>query len=350
MNPIKELIPFQNALMQWYIQEARILPWRIHPTPYNVWISEIMLQQTRVDTVIPYFLKFIKELPTLEHLAQVEENQLMKLWQGLGYYRRALNLKKAAIEILERFNGQIPSTVQDLLSLPGIGPYTAGAITSIAFGKKAPAVDGNVLRILARISHSKENISDSVVRKKFETYAENIVPAKNPGDFNQALMDLGAQICIPNGQPKCMQCPISYACESYLNGNPSALPVKAPKKARKIEKKTVLIIEHEGRFALQKRGEGLLANLWEFPNVEGYLTKTQCSKLMESYGMLPSKLVKLEASTHIFTHLEWHMKAYRISLLDVSPPKNFTWATRDEIVMEYSIPSAFKSFIKLICD
>jgi len=207
LYPITEhAVEFQNCLMNWYKKEARDLPWRADPSPYKVWISEIMLQQTRVDTVIPYFTRFISEIPTIQDLAQVPEEKLLKLWQGLGYYNRALNLKKAARVIMEQFNGYIPCDVRDLLFLPGIGEYTAGAIASIAFGKAVPAVDGNVLRVMARITVNRGDISNSKVKKQIESFVISLLPSKNAGIFNQALMDLGAMICLPNGEPKCSQC------------------------------------------------------------------------------------------------------------------------------------------------
>lgn len=345
MEPIKELYTFQNALMQWYKQEAKVLPWRSNPTPYNVWISEIMLQQTRVETVIPYFVEFVKELPTVQDLACVEEERLLKLWQGLGYYRRALHLKKAASEIVAKFNGKIPSTIDDLLSLPGIGPYTAGAIASIAYGQKTPAVDGNVLRIFARISNSEENISELGVRKKIQLFVESLLPLENPGDFNQALMDLGAQICIPNGEPKCSICPINIMCQAHLKGNPSTLPIKTPKKQRKIERKTVFIIQHENRFALRKRKHGLLANLWEFPNEEEHLTHVECIRAIEKFKMIPVEVVDLLPAKHIFTHIEWHMIGYFTCVSDVFEAGDFTWVTMKEIIEQYAIPSLCQSLL-----
>ena len=304
-----------------------------------------MLQQTRVDVVIPYFNRFIENIPTVDALAHIDEDQLLKLWQGLGYYGRALNLKRAASTVMQEFNGDIPSSVKDLILLPGIGDYTAGAIASIAYGKREPAVKGNFRRIVARILDSKENISGAKIKKAFKDYVKNLLPSENPGDFNQALMDLGAQICIPNGAPKCAQCPVSQHCLAHLRGHAGDIPVKSPKKTRKVEERTVLLICNKGRYALKKRGSGLLANLWEFPNVRGHLTEEQCRRLIQDYGMVPADLVELFPSKHIFTHLEWHMAGYYAEVEKLKTPDDFIWATKDEISTTYSVPSAFKHYI-----
>ncbi|NCB41327.1 MAG: A/G-specific adenine glycosylase [Clostridia bacterium] len=344
-KPMREREIFQKSLLQWYCQEARILPWRSNPSSYNVWISEIMLQQTRVDVVIPYFSRFIENIPTVDALAQIGEDQLLKLWQGLGYYGRALNLKRAAQMVMQEFNGDIPSAVQDLILLPGIGDYTAGAIASIAYGKREPAVDGNVLRIVARILDSKENIDRSKTKKVFKDYIKGLLPLERPGDFNQALMDLGAQICLPNGEPKCAQCPLSNNCLAYLREHTWDVPVRSPKKVRKIDKRTVLVICHKGRYALNKRGRGLLANLWEFPNIEGHLTKEQCQCWLQGYGMVPAGLVELSSAKHIFTHLEWHMRGYYVEIEELKSSIDFVWATENEISKIYSVPSAFNHYL-----
>lgn len=343
-------LKIQNLLMQWYKKEARVLPWRSDPTPYKVWISEIMLQQTRVDTVIPYFFRFIAEVPSVRELAEIEEEKLLKLWQGLGYYNRALNLKKAAQTIVEKFDGNIPADMKDLITLSGIGIYTAGAIASIAFGKPVPAIDGNVLRIVARMTASRDDIGDPKTKKMFEPIVSAMIPAIAPGDFNQALMDLGATICLPNGEPKCAECPVTECCEAYRQGLTGEIPVIKNKKARRIEKKTVLLIALNDRFALRKRDEnGLLPNLWEFPNVEGYLTREQCRQVLNSQGITVCELTELPPSQHIFTHLEWHMKGYFVRVSELSDSSDFIWATKDEIRSRYSIPTVFKSFIKICC-
>ncbi|MBN7771783.1 A/G-specific adenine glycosylase [Clostridium aminobutyricum] len=337
---------FQSDLLVWYDKKARVLPWRSEPTPYRVWISEMMLQQTRVDTVIPYFMRFLTELPTIQDLAEVEEDKLLKLWQGLGYYNRALNLKKAAQIIVSKFAAQLPSEKEELVSLPGIGPYSAGAIASIAFGKAVPAVDGNVLRILSRLLASKEDITNTKIKKELEEIVTLLVPAERPGDFNQALMDLGATICLPNGEPQCTECPVQTHCKAYKEELTSDIPVKSVKKARAIDKKTVFVIIAEGKFALRKRDEGgLLPNLWEFPNVDGYLTQKQSEQLLQEMGITLKQIQPIKMSKHIFSHREWHMKGYFVEG-EVLSSSNFTWATEEEIRHQYSIPTAFKAFMK----
>jgi len=340
---------FQTKLMQWYKKEARVLPWRSDPTPYKVWISEIMLQQTRVDTVIPYFFRFIAEVPSVRELAMIEEEKLLKLWQGLGYYNRALNLKKAARMIIENFDGEIPSDMKALVTLPGIGIYTAGAIASIAFGKAVPAIDGNVLRIIARMTASRQDIGNPKTKKLFEPVVTALIPARKPGDFNQALMDLGATICLPNGEPKCAECPVQECCEAYRQGLTSEIPEIQVKKARRIEKKTVFLIAYQNKFALRKRDEkGLLPNLWEFPNVEGHLTLEQCVQVLNGLGITACEISELPPSKHIFTHLEWQMKGYFVHVPGLTNATMFVWAAKDEISKHYSIPTAFKSFINYV--
>jgi A/G-specific adenine glycosylase len=339
---------FQSELIKWYKTEARVLPWRSDPNPYYVWISEIMLQQTRVDTVIPYFLRFIAEIPNVHELAHIEEERLLKLWQGLGYYNRALNLKKAAQMIVQKFGGSIPSDMKELMSLPGIGVYTAGAISSIAFGKAVPAIDGNVLRIIARVTASSKDIGDPKTKKQFEPVLTELLPSGNPGDFNQTLMDLGATICLPNGEPKCGECPVSGFCEAYKKNLTSEIPVMSNKKARRIEKKTVMLISYNDMFAIRKRDKnGLLPNLWEFPNFEGHLTLEKCEQVLNGFGIAAVEITALPPSKHIFTHLEWEMKGYFVCVAELQDSSDFVWVTKDEIKNRYSIPTAFKSFINL---
>ena len=249
-----------QPLLVWYDARRRILPWREDPSPYHVWLSEIMLQQTRVEAVKPYYDRFLGKLPDIESLAEVEEEQLLKLWEGLGYYNRARNLKKSAVQIVSEYDGKMPEEYEQLLKLAGIGSYTAGAIASIAFHKPVPAVDGNVLRILSRLRLDDRDILDPKVRKSIEEELRDIIPAKRPGDFNQALMELGAMVCIPNGKPKCEECPWCELCQARIQGRVSEYPKKAPKKPRKIEKKTILVILDEHCVALHqesRRGDCL---------------------------------------------------------------------------------------------
>lgn len=343
MIDIKE---FQKALLGWYAREARTLPWRDDPTPYKVWISEMMLQQTRVDTVIPYFDRFIADLPTVQALAEVGEDRLMKLWQGLGYYNRALNLKKAARIIMAEFSGIIPSSDKELQSLPGIGAYSAGAIASIAFGKRIAAVDGNVLRVMARITASPEDIADPKVKKQLGEFVSSLLPSTQNGDFSQALMELGAMVCLPNGEPKCAQCPVSRFCAALQKGLTAQIPPKSDKKQRKILKKTVFVIFCNGRYALRKREDsGLLPNLWEFPNMPGHLTELQCEEVLEDAGLRILKITAMKPAVHIFSHLEWHMTGYLVQARETDASAGWIWATQEEITHQYSIPTAFKAFL-----
>ncbi len=334
--------------MEWYKREGRDLPWRKNATPYKVWISEIMLQQTRVDTGVPYFLRFIDQVPTIRDLAKIDEDNLLKLWQGLGYYSRALNLKKAAQMILERYDGEIPQDIKELRSLPGIGPYTAGAIASIAFGQPASAVDGNVLRILSRIVASKEDIGKANTKKEVEKMVEGLLPEEDPGGFNQALMDLGAIICLP-GRPKCEACPVSEFCQAYLQGLTSEIPVKTKNKARAIEKRTVMVIHCKGRYALRKRAaKGLLQNLWEFPNDKGLLTEDQCRAILGKMGVTPNEITEIKTSKHVFSHLEWHMRGFYVEAAEIERTSDFVWVTKEEMKRQYSIPAAFKAYTEFI--
>lgn len=338
---------FQEYLLNWYDSHARVLPWRDNPTPYRVWISEIMLQQTRVDTVKPYFERFMKELPTVEELANVSDDKLLKLWEGLGYYSRAMNLKKAAGIIVESFSRQIPSDVRSLQNLPGIGPYTSGAIASIAFGVKAPAIDGNVLRVMARITANEGDIADRLVKQDIGELVEQLLPEERVGDFNQALMELGATVCLPNGAPKCGECPVQSLCEATKQGIQLELPIKAKKKERRIELKTIFIIEYKDKIAIRQRpDEGLLSSLWEFPNAEGHLSMEECQKKLLDWGIEASAIHSLKSSKHIFTHLEWHMIGYIVSAQNIKGSPLFVWATRKQLKEQYSIPTAFKAYTK----
>jgi A/G-specific adenine glycosylase len=339
---------FGDKLLKWYQKEARALPWRSNPDPYKIWISEIMLQQTKVETVIAYFERFLRRVPTIQALSEIGEDDLLKLWQGLGYYNRAINLKKAAQIIVQRFKGQMPSHIKDLQSLPGIGPYSSGAIASIAFGTRAPAIDGNVLRVIARITANKEDIGRQRTKKEIERSVKALLPLEDVGDFNQALMELGAIICLPKEVPKCNKCPVCAFCQAFQKGITLNIPVKVNKKQRKIERKTVFVISWDKRLALKKRANGgLLANLWELPNAEGHLSKEQSKKEINNLGISIKKIIKMKPSRHLFTHLEWQMSAYFVLALEVKDPLIFKWATKEEIDSYYSIPSAFKSFVKL---
>ncbi len=330
-----------KPLLAWYDSHARVLPWREEPTPYRVWVSEIMLQQTRVEAVKPYFTRFVEELPDVAHLAAVSDDRLMKLWEGLGYYSRARNLKKAAMMAMEEFGGYLPSDYDLLLKLPGIGPYTAGAIASIAFHEHVPAVDGNVLRVITRLTADDSNTSDSKVKRRIEQAVYEILPKRPAGHMNQALMELGATICLPNGTPKCQTCPLSFLCEAHRQGNPLDYPQKNKKKERRIEEKTVLLLCCDGKIALRKRPDkGLLAGLYEYPTLDGKLTSKMVENLLRKEGEALPAVQKIGSGKHIFTHVEWHMVGYRVELAQCS--EGLLWVTPEALKKECSVPSAFR--------
>ncbi len=338
-----------KPLLTWYDSGRRILPWREDPTPYHVWLSEIMLQQTRVEAVKPYYDRFICRLPDIESLASVEEEELQKLWEGLGYYNRARNLKKSAIQISTEYGGKMPEDYDKLMELTGVGSYTAGAIASIAFGKPVPAVDGNVLRILSRLRADDRDIMDAKVKKAIEEELRAVIPKERPGDFNQALMELGATVCVPNGSPKCGQCPWKEICQAKRQGNASEYPKKRAKKARSIEKKTVLLIQYEQRIALNKRpSEGLLAGMYEFPSIEGHQEEKKVIAYLKRLGVMPLRIRRLEPAKHIFTHKEWHMTGYYIRVDDLTGMGEYVFVDPAEIKNKYPVPSAYAAYMKLI--
>ena len=335
-----------EPLLAWYDADRRILPWREDPTPYHVWLSEIMLQQTRVEAVKSYYDRFVRELPDIASLAAVEEERLLKLWEGLGYYNRARNLKKSAIKIMSEYGGEMPPDYDELIGLSGIGSYTAGAVASIAFGKPVPAVDGNVLRILSRLRLDDRDIMDSNVRKSIEEELRGVIPKNRPGDFNQALMELGATVCVPNGSPKCGECPWRDICRAKIENRISEYPRKAPKKSRNIEKKTILVIRHAGMTALRKRPEkGLLAGMYEFPTMDGHRKEEEVLSYLKQSGVTPLRIRKLETSKHIFTHKEWHMTGYLIYVDDLAGMGEYTFVDPAEIRDKYPVPSAFAAYM-----
>ena len=332
-----------EPLLRWYDAGARVLPWRENPEPYRVWVSEIMLQQTRVEAVKPYYERFLTALPTVRDLAEAPEEQLLKLWEGLGYYSRVRNLQKGARAVMERFGGQIPASFEDLRSLPGIGDYTAGAIASIAFGIRRPAVDGNVLRVVSRLLCSRDDILDPKVKRDTEAAVTRILPER-VGDFNQSLMELGAMVCLPNGAPKCLTCPLREICLGYASGEAASLPVKAPKKARSQTARTLILLFCGKKAALQKRpGKGLLAGMWEPPAAEGTLSQQEARAHLEGLGVRVLRMEPLPPSRHIFTHTEWRMSAWRAETDAEAGP--FTWAEPAQLRGEYALPSAFKAYL-----
>lgn len=336
-----------KPLLTWYGQNARILPWRQDPEAYRVWVSEIMLQQTRVEAVKPYYQRFLSALPDIRALAEAKEQILLKLWEGLGYYNRVRNMQKAAIIVMEQYNGMLPDDYNALLSLPGIGSYTAGAVASIAYRIPVPAVDGNVLRVISRVLANEEDILKQSVKRKYEAWLLEVMPAGYPGEFNQSLMELGATICIPNGEARCEKCPLETLCEARKRNIVMRLPKKAPKKQRRVEEKTVLIIQDGEKIAIRKRKkQGLLAGLYEFPNMEGLLTEEKAVEWAEKNGFLALRIQKLPPAKHIFSHVEWRMTGYvlYVSELEKTVKKDVLFVDIKKTETEYPIPSAFVAY------
>ena len=351
---MKEILTPQavESLLAWYRNHKRDLPWRHTKDPYRIWISEIMLQQTRVEAVKPYYARFLEACPDVASLARIDEKKLLKLWEGLGYYSRARNLQKAARTVMEAYGGEMPRTYDGLRALAGIGDYTAGAIASIAYDLRVPAVDGNVLRVLSRVSGSYEDIAKQETKVALRERLGAVVP-KDAGDFTQSLIELGATVCVPNGEAKCERCPLSDVCFAKANGEIDALPVKSAKKPRRIENRTILLIRDGDRTALCKRPEkGLLAGLYELPNVEGHLTEEELPAYIRGLGFDPLRFERIEDAKHIFTHIEWHMIAYSVRI----SPEFDGWhegsgmllVNNRELRSDYAIPSAFSAYTKYL--
>ncbi len=333
-----------ERLLSWYPGHRRDLPWRRDRDPYHVWISEIMLQQTRVEAVREKYLRFLRELPDVRALAAAPEDRVMKLWEGLGYYSRARNLQKTARILVERNGGAFPETREEIRALPGIGDYTAGAICSICYGMPTPAVDGNVLRVLSRLLTLEEVPAEPAVRGRLTEELAAVYPAGACGTFTQALMELGATVCLPNGTPRCGKCPLRDLCGS-AGGQWKRYPLRAEKKPRREEKRTVFLFTCGDRIALEKRPEtGLLAGLWQFPNVPGELDEAQALAAARGFGISPAGLRYRLSRSHVFTHIRWDMTAYRIECACAGG--GFLWTERDRVSREYSLPTAFRQFLE----
>lgn len=346
-----------QPLLEWFEVFARTMPWRSNPEPYWVWVSEIMLQQTRVEAVRAYFDRFIAALPNIESLANIEDEKLMKLWEGLGYYSRARNLKKAAIVCVEQYHGELPRTYEALLKLPGIGSYTAGAIASIAYEQEVPAVDGNVLRVISRLLAWEEDITKQSVKRKMEAALLKLMKRvhPNPRTFTAALMELGALVCIPNGAPCCMECPWKSICLARIQKKVERIPVKKKKIVRKIEERTVFLIQDGDLTAIKKRpSTGLLAGLYELPNIEGFYSEQEVKRIWEEKLKLPLTVERLKDGKHIFSHIEWHMQAYRVIIPKILEQNKVLreqegelfFVTQEELNTNYALPNAFKTWKK----
>lgn len=337
------LIAMFEALIPWYEAHKRELPWRQDREPYHVWLSEIMLQQTRVEAVKEYYRRFLTTLPTIADLAEAPEEQILKLWEGLGYYNRVRNLQKAAQTICADYAGVFPSEYAQIRSLSGIGDYTAGAIASICFDAPTPAVDGNVLRVYSRLLADDANIDLQTTKKRITRKLQETYPQKNPGIATQALMELGATVCVPNGAPRCDVCPVAEICQARKQDTWRNLPVRSEKKKRKIVDKTVFILLTEDTVALHKRStSGLLAGMWEFPNVDAKLDKQAAVTQVTGWQAEPLDLLMQTSYTHIFSHVEWHMTAYYIRCRKTN--KKWKWVTKESLDETYALPSAFRPF------
>ena len=353
-----------EPLLVWYEQNLRSLPWRDEPEPYRVWVSEIMLQQTRVEAVKPYFKRFLEALPTIRHLAEAKEDELLKLWEGLGYYNRVRNMQKAARIVMEAYGGTMPADYELLLKLPGIGSYTAGAVASISYGIAVPAVDGNVLRVLSRVTGDDSDVLHPGTKKKYEELLKEIIPKDKAGMFNQALMELGAIVCVPNGEPKCTRCPWRAFCKAKAEDLIHVIPRKAKKKPRKIEEKTILIIRPGNQVVIKKRPEkGILAGLYEFPSLEGRRNEEDVLTYLEGLGYRPLHIKQLEEAKHIFSHIEWHMTGYAVKVEEMdfikgesdsrtkkSPDekREHLFVLPKDINQLYAIPAAFEAYSKYV--
>ena len=347
---MKEIV---EPLLQWYDENKRDLPWRHGKNPYHIWLSEIMLQQTRVEAVKGYYARFLETVPQIKDLAVLSEDVLMKLWQGLGYYNRARNLKKAAQQIMTDYDGIFPKTYEEILKLPGIGEYTAGAVASIAFDERVPAVDGNVYRIYTRLCADDADVMQGKIRKRIRKEIAELVPEGKAGAFNQAWMDLGATVCLPNGQPVCAKCPLAMFCMAHKEERELEFPVRAPKKARRIEERTVFLLEYQNRYCIQKRPDkGLLAGLWEFPSQSGSVSPEELQKLLQEWDAEASEIELLGNRKHIFSHVEWRMLGYLVHLQSLPEilRESMVLSTTTQLREKYSIPSAFSGYLEAIYD
>ncbi len=338
-----------ERLLSWYGTHYRPLPWRRQPTPYRVWISEIMLQQTRIEAVMPYYVRFMERLPDVQALASVSEDELMKLWEGLGYYSRARNLQKAAKLVCEQHDGQLPADYTALLTLPGIGEYTAGAIASIAYNIPAVAVDGNVMRVLSRLVGDDTDVLSSKAKAHYGAIAQKMLSKEQPGRFNQALMELGETVCLPKTSPDCDSCPWKGLCVAEAADLTDQLPVRSKKSPRRIEKRRVAVCitpESPSRILLHKRPQkGLLAGLWELPNAT-----TEEPLLPEAIAAHCHPLANaMPQGKHIFSHVEWHMTG-ELYVLEPNPllPTDYVAVTLAQLRLQYALPSAFRLYAAIL--
>lgn len=342
-----DLSPIEVPLIEWFRNNARDLPWRHTRDPYRIWVSEIMLQQTRVEAVKPYYARFLNALPDVYALANATEEQLLKLWEGLGYYSRVRNMQKAARAVVEQYDGLFPSDLQLLQKLPGIGEYTAGAIASIAYGISAPAVDGNVMRVMARLKGDQRDIFDPALKKEFSRMIAPCVSKTDPSAYNQGLIELGATVCLPKGMAQCDLCPLSSYCVAFQQQLVDQIPAPKQQKPRKIDLRTVMIIQSDREVLVEKRpNKGLLAGLWQLPSMDGHCDEKTVLSAAQKWGMDVLRIEPLPAAKHIFTHIEWHMIGYRLHLSGISDiPEGMVSASIEDLEANYPLPSAFSAYL-----
>ncbi len=340
-----------QPLLKWYDANHRELPWRESRDPYHIWISEIMLQQTRVEAVRPYFDRFIEALPTIHDLAGCPEDRLLKLWEGLGYYNRVRNMQQAAIQIEEQYGGKLPADFDSLRSLKGIGDYTAGAIASIAFDLPVPAVDGNVLRIWSRLIGCDEDILKDKVKKEAFRQLKEVMPEQRGGDLNQAFMDLGSLICLPKGASHCQACPLQFICQACKQGLTEVLPVRKKAKERRLEERTILVVRDGDKVALRKRKEqGLLAGMYELPGLEGFYREEEVLTYLKQRQLIPLYIEKLKDAKHVFSHVEWQMRGFliRVASLEDTSENDWLFVDAKTAMQEYPLPSAFRAYASYV--
>ncbi len=345
---------YASLLLDWFYANRRTLPFRQDPTPYHIWLSEIMLQQTRMTAVLPYYERFLAACPDIPALANCDDEKLHKLWEGLGYYSRVRNLKKAAQVVCEQYGGELPADYDALRKLPGIGPYTAGAVASISFGIPVPAVDGNVLRVLSRLDDDRRCVTEPAVKKELTQRVMELQPANAPGDFNQALMELGALVCVPNGAPLCDGCPWRTLCKARAAGTALQLPVKARPKARRLVPVAIALVEGPEGWLLHRRPDtGLLAGLWEPPLWEdhSFADAAAMQKALADLGIDTAASFTgeplceaLPEAKHIFTHLEWRMSGWKFTAPAQALPDGYVWASAEQLEQAYALPGAFRVY------